>query len=366
MALMSSAPNRRNFIKLMGGAAAVAGVRPMTAIAASTSITEDTPLTAVLPAAASILPATHLAWVWQFSTDGRPEDIRAKLAAHGLGIALKTHDGVQWMSKYDTSSSAVSGPARIAELVEFFEDGGVPFHAWAVVQGTDIIREASMAADVLRAGARTISLDLESYRGFWVGTPDGAKQYGQILRQAQPDKGVLTTIDARPWEMDRVPLKEFAAFSNAVAPQVYWSDFGTTTNITKYWIAGEIPGSDGVTARFALDAAAKKLQALELPIHPIGPGFVSDSVAWMQFIERSFAYEARTISTWRYGTTTPAVFAMLRDNPPRVDRFYTVQPGDSLGYIAAAYGTTTAALMKKNGLTNQNFINIGQQIIVPA
>lgn len=365
MTLPSSAPSRRNFIKLLGGGAVVAGLRPLTAVAASTAL-PDTPAATALPAASSVLPATHLAWVWQFSTDGKPEVIRENLAAHGLGIALKTHDGVQWMARYDTSAAAVSGPQRIAELAEFFEAGGVPFHAWAVVHGADVMREASMAAEVLRAGARTIALDLESYRGFWVGTPAKARQYGEVLRDAQPDKGVITTIDARPWEMDRIPLKEFAAFSDAVAPQVYWSDFGTAANITKYWIAGEIPGAEGVTARFALDAAAKKLQALRLPIHPIGPGLVSDTVAWTQFIERSFAHEARAISTWRYGTTTPAVFAMLRDNPPRVDRIYTVQPGDSLGHIAATYGTTVDALMKKNGIANPNLIRIGQQILVPA
>lgn len=365
MASTTSTPNRRDFIRLLGGAAAVAGLRPLTA-AASTSLASDAPPTPPLPAASSVLPATHLAWVWQFSTDGRPEAIREKLAAHGLGIALKTHDGVEWMSRYDRSAAAVSGPKRIAELAEYFEAGGVPFHAWAVVHGSDPVREASMTADVLRAGARTVVLDLESYRGFWVGTPAKAQQYGEVLRAAQPDKGVLTTIDARPWEMDRIPLKEFAAFSDALAPQVYWNDFGTAANITRYRIAGEVPGPEGVTARFALDAAAKRLRALRLPIHPIGPGAVADDAAWTQFIQRSFAHEARTISTWRYGTTAPAVFAMLRDHPPRVDRVYTVQPGDSLGHIAAAHGTTVEALIRKNAIANPNLIRIGQEILVPG
>jgi len=361
----ASTTTRRDFLKLVGGGAALAGLWPVSAVAGAVSAVPGTPASA-LPTAASTLPNTHLAWVWQFSTDGTPETIRDTLAAYGMGVALKTHDGVEWMAKYDRSAAAVSGPARIEELAEFFESGGVPFHAWAVVHGSDPAREASMAAQVLRAGARTIALDLESYRGFWVGTAAKARQYGEILRSAQPDKGVLTTLDARPWEMDRIPLKEFAAFSDAVAPQVYWSDFGTAANITKYWIAGDIPGSEGVTARFALDAAARKLQTLQLPIYPIGPGFVKDSVAWTQFIERSFAHEARAISTWRYGTTTPAVFAMLRDNPPKVDRIYTVQPGDSLGYIAITYGTTVEGLMKKNGITNPDLINIGQELIVPG
>ncbi len=359
--LPTQGPTRRDFIKLMGGGAAVVGLRPLTNGV-------STPVEPVRPpaiAASTALPNTHMAWVWQFSTDGKPEVIREKLAAHGLGIALKTHDGVTWMSKYDTSPASVSGPKRIAELAEFFEAGGVPFHAWAVVHGSEPAREATMAADVLRAGARSIALDLESYRGFWTGTPAGARLYGDVLRAAQPDKGVITTIDARPWEMDRIPLKEFSGFSDAIAPQVYWSDFSTPANITKYWIAGEIPGSEGVTARFALDVAAKRIHALGLPIHPIGPGLVTDSSAWTSFIERSFLHEAHSLSTWRFGTTNPAVFAILRDNPPRVDTVYTVQPGDSLSRIAANHNTTVTTLMKKNGITNPNMINIGQRLTVP-
>ncbi|TAJ17342.1 MAG: LysM domain-containing protein [Dehalococcoidia bacterium] len=57
---------------------------------------------------------------------------------------------------------------------------------------------------------------------------------------------------------------------------------------------------------------------------------------------------------------------MLRDNPPRVDRVYVVQPGDSLGWIAARYNTTVEALLKKNAITNPNLIRIGQSLIVPG
>src|SRR5690242_848095 len=89
-------------------------------------------------AAAAVRPlqeSHHLAWVWQFSQDGAPDAIRGMLAEHGLGVALKTHDGVKWMSEHDKSPDAVSGPAQVARLVEYFEHAGVPVHAWCVLKG---------------------------------------------------------------------------------------------------------------------------------------------------------------------------------------------------------------------------------------
>ncbi|WP_051578055.1 LysM peptidoglycan-binding domain-containing protein [Sporolactobacillus terrae] len=41
---------------------------------------------------------------------------------------------------------------------------------------------------------------------------------------------------------------------------------------------------------------------------------------------------------------------------------YTVKPGDTLSEIAAQHGTTTASLVKKNGIKNPNKIYPGQKI----
>lgn len=119
--------------------------------------------------------AHHLAWVWQFSRDGSPDAIRGMLADHGLGVSLKSHDGVTWMSQYDKSPHAVSGPDQMARLVEYFESAGVPVHAWCVLKGQDPRREAAMAAEVLAAGARSMSLDVEPHQGFWTATPQQAR-----------------------------------------------------------------------------------------------------------------------------------------------------------------------------------------------
>ena len=43
---------------------------------------------------------------------------------------------------------------------------------------------------------------------------------------------------------------------------------------------------------------------------------------------------------------------------------YTVQYGDTLSGIAAAYGTTTAALASLNGISDPNTIYVGQQLTI--
>ncbi|MDA0302210.1 MAG: LysM domain-containing protein [Chloroflexi bacterium] len=240
----------------------------------------------------------------------------------------------------------------------------MPFHAWCVVHGTNPAREASMAASVLSAGARSLSIDLESYSGFWRGTRAQAVEYTSALRRAQPNSTVMTTIDARPWEIDRIPLKEFAAVSDAIAPQVYWTDFGTIANVTKYRLAGVDPGAAGVTALFALDTAARKLVSYGLPIHPIGPGLITDTSAWGQFITEAYARDVESLSVWRLGTTSPRVLELLKATPPR-PRSYTVQTGDTAGRLAAAWHTSVDDIVRMNGLANANVIVVGQVLAIP-
>jgi LysM repeat protein len=355
--------SRRRFIAGIAGGAAALGLRPLAG--AASALTQDAaPAPAPAVRFGRVLPTNHLAWVWQFNQDGEPERIRDVLAAHGLGIALKTHDGLEWMAKYDTSRNAVSGPQRIAQLASFFEAGGVPFHAWCVVHGTNPAREASMAASVLSAGARSLSIDLESYSGFWRGTRAQAVEYTSTLRRAEPNATVMTTIDARPWEIDRIPLKEFAAVSDAIAPQVYWTDFGTSANVTKYRLAGADPGAAGVTALFALDTATRKLVSYGLPIHPIGPGLITDTSAWGQFITEAYARDVESLSVWRLGTTSPRVLELLKATPPR-PRSYTVQAGDTAGRLAAAWSTSVDEIVRTNGLANANVIVVGQVLTIP-
>jgi LysM repeat protein len=46
--------------------------------------------------------------------------------------------------------------------------------------------------------------------------------------------------------------------------------------------------------------------------------------------------------------------------------FYIVQSGDSLGSIAARFGTTVQRLMSLNHISNPNRIVVGQKILLPT
>ncbi|MDA1239328.1 MAG: LysM domain-containing protein [Chloroflexi bacterium] len=357
---------RRRVIAGLGGAAAAALIAPRTLLASGQPITESLLRDASRSFAAGPAPR-HIAWVWQFRHDGDPVAIRDALKAHGLGIALKTHDGAQWMSRYDPTDTAVSGARRVQEYADFFENGGVPFHAWAVTKGTNPTREAAIASDVLNAGARSLFLDLEAHAGFWVGTKRTAEQYGETLRRLQPSARLSTSIDPRPWEIDRIPLTEFASFTDEIAPQVYWDLFSSNANVKKYVTAGHAVAPGQVTPAFIVDTMMKRLTDFGRPVHPIGDGTSKAREAWVEFIDRSYVAEAETVSLWRYGVADRRILELLRDTPPRVTAaVYFVQPGDTLGRIAALHNTTVGRLVEANGIANPNLISVGQSIIVPG
>lgn len=91
----------------------------------------------------------------------------------------------------------------------------------------------------------------------------------------------------------------------------------------------------------------------------------------------------------RYGTTVEAIMAL---NPSltspdqiqagmqvkipkgaggiaptaREELEYIVQAGDDLGLIASKFGVTVEDIVRANGLTNPNFIYVGQKLVIPA
>ncbi|MBI2911447.1 MAG: LysM peptidoglycan-binding domain-containing protein [Chloroflexi bacterium] len=379
---------RRRFL---GGLTAVAG----TALAAlapegwETAVAEASPRPETSPRPPG--PAEHMAWVWHFGDDdgdGTPEALRAKLAAHRMSVAVKTHDGTEWMSRYDRTPHSVTGPPRIAQLARFFEEGGVPFHAWCVVKGRQPIREAAMAAAALSAGARSIIIDLEPYDLFWTGTRADALAFGRELRRLHPRGWIQTSIDPRPWNLDPCPMAEFATFSDVLVPQLYWDLFNTRSNHRLFAEYGFPLGPEGVTPAFLLDMTARLLGKYKLPIHPAGQGDVRDVGAWRDFIRGALSRGMEAVSVWRADNTPTEVYRSLVDNPAHQEEIYSsrvyrpqfdeevslpepmetthmVQPGDRLEILAKRWGSSPRQIADHNGMGNPDLIKIGQVLRIP-
>lgn len=66
------------------------------------------------------------------------------------------------------------------------------------------------------------------------------------------------------------------------------------------------------------------------------------------------------------GQATSSAGEMATDTPPAQPQSYVVQPGDTLSAIAEKYEVPLADLMTVNGLTNQDFIQVGQPLIIPV
>jgi LysM repeat protein len=315
----------------------------------------------------------HLAWVWQFSIDGEPNVVGKRLQDDGLGIILKTHDGVTWMSEYDSSSYAVTGPEQVSVLSNYYESQGIAFHGWCVVHGTNPKKEAAMAAAAVNAGARSLYLDVEPHAGFWRGTPADAVTFAAELRRLAPAAEIILSVDPRPWALAKTPMKEFAPYVDAIAPQQYWSNFDNQANYDRFAESGFPVPTGGVTPDFLLEISRLTLRSFGLPILHVGPGDTKSRDEWGRFINGAYADGGAFVSLWRYGIAHDSVFAALRDHPPRgaqvsllSDGAYVVQPGDTLSGIAVAFDVSVEALTAVNGLDDEDYIYIGQRLAIPS
>lgn len=260
-------------------------------------------------------PLQHAVWVWQFSIDGAVGQIAPTLAENNLAVVVKTHDGTDWMATYDDVPGAIDGPSQVAAVAGMFERYGVPFHAWAVVKGIDPRREAQMAADVLSAGARSLTLDLESDPRFWVGSNDDALRFGEELRQRDEFARVDVAIDPRPWKMLATPIDAFAAFCDGIRPQLYWDIFNTPDHVNAYTYMGFPPGPDGITPQFLVDTTRRLLAPFDRWIVPIAPGSAADVAAWPRFAHAAWMAQMPVLNVWRYGTLDGAILDQLAANP---------------------------------------------------
>jgi hypothetical protein len=267
----------------------------------------------------AVFPIKHNMWVWRFDVDGDHKEVLERVRNSGMGVLLKCFEGPDWMAKHDSSPTSVRGPAQVRWFAEFFESAGVPFHAWGVVKGQDVVAEAQIASEVLNSGARSMTFDLEPAENqhYWHGTPESALHFGYEIRSRQPQAQLAVAPDARPWQIDAVPTAEFATFVNAIMPQSYWQTFNSPTNHRYMRERGYEIGPEGMTPELILNATAHKLAQFGLPIRPIGQG-TAGAWEWMRFIDHAYKLGMDCVSVWRYGTANSEIWEPLgRMQPPQ-------------------------------------------------
>jgi hypothetical protein len=146
-------------------------------------------------------------------------------------VWVKTNDGADWMSKYDTKPALwIDGPAAIDRWVATLQRYGLEFHAWCVPRGLDIDAETSVMLQVCqRPGVRSMVMDVEPYNGFWAGGQAAIRPYMLKLRSVLPGTfHIGMSVDSRQAHYSEIYPLEWYPFVNSVHPQVYWPDFGNT------------------------------------------------------------------------------------------------------------------------------------------
>lgn len=60
------------------------------------------------------------------------------------------------------------------------------------------------------------------------------------------------------------------------------------------------------------------------------------------------------------------IFTWPQVSPVLADTSYVVQPGDSLLMISLKFGVNMSAIITANGITNPNFVYVGQRLVIPG
>jgi hypothetical protein len=229
-----------------------------------------------------------------------------------MAAMVKTNDGTSWMSRWDRSQGAMSGPPQVREIADYFEAAGVPFHAWGVTRGTDPTGEAQIAAEVLASGARSFTFDLEPPEGnsYWHGSPDSAARLGEELRKIAPKAYLAVTPDPRPWRVAMVPLTEFAGFSNEIMPQTYWRIFDSPSNHRRLNQSGF--ATSEVNPRNILHISNLVLQKYGRTLRPIGQADASRE-EWLWFLQEAHALGMAAPSFWRFRTAEPGMWQAFEE-----------------------------------------------------
>lgn len=98
----------------------------------------------------------------------------------------------------------------------------------------------------------------------------------------------------------------------------------------------------------------------------LNPALMDTVWAGDKYVPRGFALRLPLAAGGDIDSLIAAIPSELRFAAQRPDLYHRVRSGDTLSEIADQYGISLSALIRANGLSNGNFIRIGQQITLPV
>jgi hypothetical protein len=265
---------------------ALAAVALATAFQASTSHADSVPRIETL--------------VWQLNKDypdGTPVDSSLPIQT----VYIKTHDGTDWMSTYDSHPAAVSGPAAIQNLIGIYASQGIQTAAWFVPKGTDYDTQVAMAEQVIDSGVTALYADLEPFAGFCnQNCVTLATNFWARVRQERPNARLGVIYDPRPWWWDSSATTQWFASADVAMPMCYWDDY-----------AGQIPFGDpaGCITQAKSDLAqlspGRSLDYLPLLQGDSTPDRVRQS------LDAAVRTDAVAVALWRRGVVSGDTWNMI-------------------------------------------------------
>lgn len=338
------------------------------------------------------VPGAHPGEMISFKINGRPATAMGPDSAEWTFNSDRRHvelnvpplTPIPTNTVVPTATSTPVGPPGAPEWVNFYGTNsiyeGLPLPIGAVVR--------AYSPDGVQCGSYTVSIagsyGLLACQGAPVGVP-GAHQgdtiyftiNGRAALAVGPDSPIWTSNGDRHHVELQIPPSTPTPTRTVVGP---------TATATTPGSATQTP-----TATTVIPGPTATATPTTVPVPTGAPGGLCDQGStyvvrwgdWLYKIARRFGVAVQDIlycntianpNVLRPGdqifipgvTPTPVPTPGVPPTPPAGCTTYYVRPGDTLSGIAWRYGTTVQAIMAANGLTNPNYIYVGQKLCIPA
>ena len=240
--------------------------------------------------------------IWHLSVD-YPDTLPGDIELPISTIYIKTHDGADWMSTYDSHPNAISGPASIRHLIDIYGGQGIEVAAWFVPKGTDYDAQVVRALQVIDSGVTALYADLEPFAGFcYLQCGELAEHFWKPLREKRPNAHLGVIYDPRTWWWQQSATAAWLSVADSALPMCYWESY-----------AGQ--GQWG-------DAAGCVVQA-HADLSVLAPGRELDYLPMLQGNSTASRFEealdaaaglgSERVSVWRRGVVNTEVWELIDD-----------------------------------------------------